>query len=104
MVRSANLRHAGGMTTTQAHQEANHTARQPLSRPADERMLTGVASGIARYVDVEPVLARIAFVLLTLVGGIGIPLYLACWLLIPAEGNTTSIAGEFAGTLQDWRN
>jgi phage shock protein PspC (stress-responsive transcriptional regulator) len=104
MAASACARQAEGMTTTQAHPETNHTARRQLCRPADDRMLTGVASGIARYVDVEPVLVRIAFVLLTLVGGLGVPIYLACWLLIPAEGQAASIAGEFAGTVRDWQN
>ena len=33
--------------------------------------------------------------MLTFVGGAGIPIYLACWLLIPEEGSDESIAGGF---------
>src|SRR5271165_4100979 len=57
------------------------TGRKTLSRSRRGRMLAGVASGIARYVGVDVTIVRIAFVLVTLVGGIGIPLYLASWLL-----------------------
>jgi len=67
-------------------------------------MLAGVASGIAGYVGVDALFVRIAFAVLTIVGGVGIPLYVACWLLIPDEGATQSIATEFTSSMQTWRN
>jgi phage shock protein PspC (stress-responsive transcriptional regulator) len=57
-------------------------------------MLAGVASGLADYFDVDPMLVRIGFVVLTLVGGLAVPLYLAGWLLIPEEGADLSVAEE----------
>jgi phage shock protein C len=63
-------------------------------------MLAGVASGLAGYAGVDVLLVRIAFAVLTFLGGAGIPLYLACWLLIPAEGSSQSIA---AGVVADLR-
>ena len=57
-------------------------------------MLAGVASGLADYFDVDPMLVRIGFVVLTLVGGLAVPLYLAGWLLIPGEGADLSVAEE----------
>lgn len=63
-------------------------------------MLAGVASALADYGGVNVVIVRIAFVLLALVGGVGIPLYLACWLLIPAEGSEQSIAAGLASDLR----
>jgi phage shock protein PspC (stress-responsive transcriptional regulator) len=57
-------------------------------------MLAGVASGLADYFDVDPMLVRIGFVVLTLVGGLAVPLYLAGWLLIPEEGSDLSVAEE----------
>lgn len=68
------------------------TGRPPLRRPFGDRMLGGVAAGIARYLGVDPAIIRIAFVVLTLVGGGGIALYLAALLLIPDEGSDQSIA------------
>jgi phage shock protein PspC (stress-responsive transcriptional regulator) len=63
-------------------------------------MLAGVASGLAGYAGVDVLLVRIAFAVLTFLGGAGIPLYLACWLLIPAEDSGQSIA---AGLAEDLR-
>jgi phage shock protein PspC (stress-responsive transcriptional regulator) len=57
-------------------------------------MLTGTASGIARYLGVDPTFVRIGFVVLTFMGGAGVPLYLAALLLIPEEGTDESIASS----------
>jgi len=46
-------------------------ASHPLSRPQHGRMLAGVAAGLADYLGVDATLVRIAFVLLTFVGGAG---------------------------------
>ena len=45
--------------------------------------LRGVATGLAHYFGIDPVLVQIGFVLLTIFGGSGILIYLAGWLLIP---------------------
>jgi len=63
-------------------------------------MLTGVAAGLARYLGVDPIIIRIAFVVLTVFGGTGIPLYLAGLLLIPEDGSDQSIAGSLVESLQ----
>jgi phage shock protein PspC (stress-responsive transcriptional regulator) len=76
----------------------------PLSRPLGDRMLAGVASGVARYLGIDPLLVRLGFVVLVFVGGLGIPLYLASWLLIPEEGADQSIAAEFVHNIQGWRS
>jgi phage shock protein C len=67
-------------------------------------MLAGVASGIAGYFGIDALLVRIAFAVLTIVGGVGIPLYIACWLLIPEDGAERSIASDFTSNMQAWRN
>jgi phage shock protein PspC (stress-responsive transcriptional regulator) len=65
-----------------------------LQRAGDSRMLAGVAAGLAHYFDIDPTLVRVGFVALTLLGGLAVPLYLAGWLLIPAEGADLSVAEE----------
>ena len=65
-----------------------------LHRAGDGRMLAGVASGLGQYFDIDPTLVRVGFVVLSLVGGLAIPLYLAGWLLIPAEGADASVAED----------
>jgi phage shock protein PspC (stress-responsive transcriptional regulator) len=63
-----------------------------LLRVDDGRWLGGVAAGLGRYFDVNPLVYRIAFVALAFAGGTGILLYLAAWLVIPAEGSEDSTA------------
>ncbi len=72
----------------------------PLRRPFQGRMLTGVAEGLAQYFNVDTTIVRIAFGILTVMGGAGIPLYLAGLLLIPDEGSDQSIAGSLIESLQ----
>ena len=84
-----------------AAQERAAQERPALRRSYSDRMLAGVAAGLARYFDVDVTIVRIAFVVLTLVGGAGIPLYLAGLLLIPEEGSDQSIAGSIIESLQN---
>ena len=65
-----------------------------LVRTDDGRWLGGVASGLGRYFDVNPLVYRIAFAALALAGGTGLLLYLAAYLVIPGEGDEDSIAVE----------
>ncbi len=67
---------------------------QLLRRSLDGRMLAGVAAGFAAYFDVDVTLVRIALVALTLLGGAGVPLYAAAWLLIPQEGSDVPVATQ----------
>ncbi len=73
----------------------------PLRRPVDNRMIAGVAAGIARYLGVDTNIVRIAFVVLAFVGGAALPLYVAGWLLIPEDGADQSIAGELFSSLEN---
>lgn len=57
-----------------------------LTRDTRRAILGGVAAGFGRYLDVDPVLARLAFVVLAFANGLGILLYLACLVLLPKDG------------------
>jgi phage shock protein PspC (stress-responsive transcriptional regulator) len=59
-----------------------------------ERLAAHQAERLARYFVVDVMIVRIAFVVLTVFSGAGIPLYLAGLLLIPEEGSNQSIAGS----------
>jgi phage shock protein PspC (stress-responsive transcriptional regulator) len=72
-----------------------------LSRSADDRMLAGVAGGIARYLDVDVTLVRIGIAALTLLTGTAAALYVAAWLLIPADGEDQSIAAAWLARRED---
>ena len=67
-------RRATGQASTEptAGQPAQPSAPQRvLRRPRDDRVLAGVCSGIARYFGLDPIIVRLAFVILTVAGGGG---------------------------------
>ena len=66
-----------------------------LHRAVDERMVGGVAAGLAAHFAVPVTYVRIAFAVLSILGGAGLPLYLAAWALIPEEGSEVAIAEGF---------
>jgi phage shock protein PspC (stress-responsive transcriptional regulator) len=78
------------MTTT----ETPTSSIKELQRSRADRILAGVAGGLGRYFDLSPTFFRIAFAVLTLVGGAGILLYVAAALVIPDEGKQDSIVSE----------
>jgi phage shock protein C len=77
-----------------------HEARR-LRRSAGDRMLGGVAGGIARYLDIDVTIVRVAVVALTLLTGTTAALYIAAWLLIPADGNDQSVAAAWIARRRD---
>jgi phage shock protein PspC (stress-responsive transcriptional regulator) len=111
------LHYASQPESDPAGNEAGSSAdseRRTLRRPARGRMLAGVSVAIGRYFNVDVTIVRVAFAVLTIVGftGVpflgfvpfylgGIPLYLACWLLIPEEGSEHSIASGLLKHLQN---
>jgi phage shock protein PspC (stress-responsive transcriptional regulator) len=74
--------------------------RAALRRPVQGSVVAGVAAGLARYLGVDVMIIRLAFVVLIIFGGAGIPLYLAGLLLIPEEGSGQSIADSLVGSLR----
>jgi phage shock protein PspC (stress-responsive transcriptional regulator) len=78
----------------------HHEDRQ-LRRSGDDRMLAGVAGGIARYLGADVMLVRVIIAVLALCTGAGAALYLAAWLLIPADGDDQSIAAAWLAGRRD---
>ena len=60
-----------------------------LTRSTDDQMVAGVAAGLADYMNMDPVLVRLLFVLLTLAGGPGLIIYIVMWLIMP-ENDTVA--------------
>lgn len=87
------------MNTTTADARSATTTDQPetgqLRRSADDRMLAGVAGGIARYLNADVTLVRVIIAALVLFTGVGVALYVAAWLLIPEDGEEESVAGAW---------
>jgi len=69
-----------------------HTSRGPLRRDRRSKVIAGVCGGLGRHLDIDPVVFRILFAVLSFVGGIGLLAYAAAWLFVPQEGANRSEA------------
>jgi phage shock protein C len=47
--------------------------------------VAGVCGGLAQYFNLDATLIRILFIVLAVLGGSGIVLYLAMWIIVPNE-------------------
>jgi phage shock protein PspC (stress-responsive transcriptional regulator) len=68
---------------------------RPLRRRRTGRLAGGVAGGIARSLDIDVAVVRLAFVALAFLGGSGILLYGAGWVLIPEEEDDEPLASQW---------
>ena len=73
---------------------SNHAS---LHRPGEGRWIAGVALGLAHRLQIQAWIVRGIFLVLVPVGGVGIFLYAAGWILIPDEGETESIVKGWSG-------
>jgi phage shock protein C len=56
-----------------------------LYRSRTNRMLGGVCGGLAQYLNIDVTVIRVAFVVLSVLGGSGVLIYIAMWVLVPPE-------------------
>ena len=74
-----------------------------LTRSGSNAVIGGVASGLGRYFNVDPLLFRIGFVVLSFAGGFGVLAYLLLLVFMPADGETrpggTNKAAAVAGAV-----
>lgn len=109
MVRTPDSHHAGAMTTTppdspvetpadgpsEGHHDSSHDGPRVsgaevrdlsrLRRSTGDRKVAGVAGGLARHLDIDPLILRVGFVVLAFFGGAGLILYGAMWALVPED-------------------
>ncbi len=57
-----------------------------LRRSREDRKIAGVAGGIARHLDIDPLIPRVVLAVLAVVSGVGLLIYAVCWLIVPQEG------------------
>lgn len=56
-----------------------------LYRSVRDKMLGGVAGGLAEYFDIDPTIVRVLFVISLLFGGAGVIAYIILWIIVPEE-------------------
>lgn len=52
---------------------------------SNNKMIVGVCAGLAEYLDIDPTIVRIVWVLMVLFAGFGILLYIILWLIMPKQ-------------------
>src|SRR5215212_9749143 len=90
-----------GAGSAETEAETAETAIQPrrLLRSSADRVFFGVAGGLGRYFDVDPVIFRIAFALSIFFGGLGALAYVLLAIFVPADGEPDR-AQELGGRLR----
>lgn len=58
-----------------------------LVRKQSDKLFLGVASGLADYIGIDPVIVRLLFVLFTLWHGWGLLVYIVLAIVMPVEAN-----------------
>jgi phage shock protein C len=73
-----------------------------LVRSRKGRMVAGICAGIASYFGLDVTLVRVIVTVVSVItGGTGALAYLAAWMIIPGEGEKTSIAQDIIGKKQN---
>ena len=80
---------AKAVPTSATTQSTNSETRKRLYRDTDDAIIAGVASGLARYFDVDPVVVRIIFFVSIFFNGLGLLAYIILWLVVPKAQTTT---------------
>ncbi|MEU4539788.1 PspC domain-containing protein [Streptosporangium sp. NPDC023825] len=71
--------------------ENDFTGVKKLQRTRDGRIIAGVASGLGRYIGVDPNIIRAALAIATFFGGLGVAVYAVGWVLLPDENKDRSV-------------
>ncbi|HEY4206607.1 MAG TPA: PspC domain-containing protein, partial [Puia sp.] len=76
-----------GQQGSYGHQQSSYTTNEPrrLYRAENDKILGGVASGLANYLNIDPAIVRIIFVLMCFGGGAGLLLYIILWIVLPTR-------------------
>jgi phage shock protein PspC (stress-responsive transcriptional regulator) len=87
------------MNATTAGADHDTVTGQPqarhLNRFTDNAMLAGVASGVARYLNADVSFVRVMLAVACLLAPPTAAVYIAAWLLIPADGEDQSLAAAW---------
>lgn len=73
---------------------AEKAKNQKLIRSETNRVVGGVCGGLGEFFSIDPIIVRLAFVLITLFGGSGVLIYIILWLIIPSENQGAVIDKE----------
>jgi phage shock protein PspC (stress-responsive transcriptional regulator) len=94
-------------TDTEPDHHVYGNERKRMYRNPDDTVISGVCGGIGAYLNTDPVLFRILFVLFTISFGVGIFLYLALWIALPPANTDTrkrEMYGKSYASVMSYKN
>jgi len=65
-----------------------------LTRSSQDKVIAGVAGGIAQYLKIDPILIRLAFIILSFISGSGPIIYIILWLILPQDTSVVKTSNE----------
>ena len=65
-----------------------------LERDSNNKMIAGVAAGVANYFDLDPTIVRVLWALTILAGGLGVVAYVIMWIVVPEAGTQAGSGAE----------
>jgi phage shock protein C len=80
--------------------ENNGSGGKRLLRPREGRMIAGVCAGLAGYFGVDVNLVRLGFGVFTVFWGLGALIYVLAWVVLPEDGEGSSILESLVGKLR----
>lgn len=87
----------GGPPPWQGHRGRPRRQRGPIRRNDSDRMVGGVAGGIARRIGHDATVVRVVILLLSLASGLGLIAYVLAWMLLPSDNDPETIAKKALG-------
>jgi phage shock protein PspC (stress-responsive transcriptional regulator) len=76
-----------------------------LYRSETDKIIGGVCGGLAEYLNIDPIIVRILFILASTSGGFGLTVYIVLWIVIPSENsidkNTDEVIQENAKEIKE---
>ena len=82
---------------------ASSTTKQ-LTRSKTDKVIAGVAGGLAEYFNIDAAIIRIILVILAVIEGGGIILYFILWLIIPAAKTSTNPEQTIRNNAEEMKN
>ncbi|MFL5741658.1 MAG: PspC domain-containing protein [Flavisolibacter sp.] len=83
---------ATGTTASSFTSQQTKKQKGRMYRDASDKLIGGVCSGIANYMNVDPAIVRLLFAIITFGGfGMGIPIYILLWIILPVRDLDTYV-------------
>lgn len=79
-------------------------AKTNLYRSQKDTVVAGVCGGLGDYLNVDPILFRVLFVLAFLIGGSGLLVYIILWIVIPSDNYIINETNLNDNTMNDEMN